>query len=315
MGCWNGTCGLSHLPITAGTKVRGFILKPNRYNVADDKIVGVGMTYSHDLYIPLTWSFKGEYDDYGSMENIENDLNTKAIIKYFNSSLSKGDFKHAHKAKLKNMTDVLNLILADGSKYALMMVIESVFVRTIAGFNDSLEGNTYRQSALRNNILEDLKLAKEYLHKSNLRNALGKLKVDSSEGKLTAILNSLNMTPWPRRPGSQSFEMSAAEAFSSRSREELIANDFSMMAFKDMLSHKDAPLEDMADHYAFCIIMSDARRIWMPQCGNGSQTDQYRLHRVIAEASIAHINDVKARHAEDTDLSDPEELQFHNKLF
>jgi hypothetical protein len=60
MGCWNKTCGLSTLHITAGTPVYVFVLEKN----AD---------YEHchatSLFSPLLLPFESEYNDYGGGEN------------------------------------------------------------------------------------------------------------------------------------------------------------------------------------------------------------------------------------------------------
>jgi hypothetical protein len=60
MGCWNKTCGLSNLHITAGTPVYVFVLEQNK-------------TYEHcystGLFAPLLLPFESVYDDYGGGEN------------------------------------------------------------------------------------------------------------------------------------------------------------------------------------------------------------------------------------------------------
>lgn len=58
MGCWNGTCLVSNLPIYAGDEVVFFVLKRKRYvkNVDD------GHRYTDDLYEPVTYPVEGEYD-------------------------------------------------------------------------------------------------------------------------------------------------------------------------------------------------------------------------------------------------------------
>ena len=60
MGCWNKTCGLSNLHITAGTPVYVFVLEEDR----DDS-----NCYSTSLFSPLLLPFESEYNDYGGGEN------------------------------------------------------------------------------------------------------------------------------------------------------------------------------------------------------------------------------------------------------
>ena len=60
MGCWNKTCGLSNLHITAGTPVYVFVLEKNK---------SYDHCYSTSLFTPLLLPFEAEYDDYGGGEN------------------------------------------------------------------------------------------------------------------------------------------------------------------------------------------------------------------------------------------------------
>lgn len=60
MGCWNGTCGLSGLPITAGTEIYVFpIVETHRDSFC----------YTTALYRPSVVPFRAEYNDYGAGED------------------------------------------------------------------------------------------------------------------------------------------------------------------------------------------------------------------------------------------------------
>lgn len=60
MGCWNKTCGLSNLHITAGTPVYVFVLEEDR---------DTSNCYSTSLFSPLLLPFESVYNDYGGGEN------------------------------------------------------------------------------------------------------------------------------------------------------------------------------------------------------------------------------------------------------
>lgn len=60
MGCWNKTCGLSNLHITAGTPVYVFVLEKNK---------DYDHCYSTSLFSPLLLPFESVYDDYGGGED------------------------------------------------------------------------------------------------------------------------------------------------------------------------------------------------------------------------------------------------------
>jgi hypothetical protein len=60
MGCWNKTCGLSNLHITAGTPVYVFVLEKNK---------DYDHCHSTGLFAPLLLPFESVYDDYGGGED------------------------------------------------------------------------------------------------------------------------------------------------------------------------------------------------------------------------------------------------------
>ena len=64
MGCWNETCMVTHLPIFAGDRVVSMIVARTQEEYGM-------MCYSDSLFQPVGLPFAGEYDDYGSVENIE----------------------------------------------------------------------------------------------------------------------------------------------------------------------------------------------------------------------------------------------------
>lgn len=88
MGCWNGTCGLTTLPITCGTAVKVFLIgvPPIDTSKKDHNASGSCGGAGYLMYLP----FDAEYDDYGSVENIKWDWNTAAIAKQW--GIKKTDF-------------------------------------------------------------------------------------------------------------------------------------------------------------------------------------------------------------------------------
>ena len=85
MGSWNGTCGVSQLPIISGDKVRLFILIPNQ--IEGIKEEPNSFVYSTDLFRPLGLPIRASYSDYGAVEDIEEDFNTKIIFNELKSTV------------------------------------------------------------------------------------------------------------------------------------------------------------------------------------------------------------------------------------
>ena len=85
MGCFNKTGFFSHLPITYGDEIVMFVCADSysrsctRGNTPIS-IVGTGMT-------PIAPPFFGEYDDYGAIENVVDDVNHQLFTKIFGMTL------------------------------------------------------------------------------------------------------------------------------------------------------------------------------------------------------------------------------------
>jgi hypothetical protein len=81
MGCWNGTCMISNLPIISGEKVKLIIL---RKAISSTRIFNSSAyVYSHDIFTPSFFPLSGVYNDYGMIEGVEEDWNYQLIEKYF----------------------------------------------------------------------------------------------------------------------------------------------------------------------------------------------------------------------------------------
>lgn len=75
MGCFNGTCGVSNLPIISGDQIALLFLVSNSAPDND-----AGHCHSNDMWSPSFFPLYGEYNDYGSIENYKNDWITKDIL-------------------------------------------------------------------------------------------------------------------------------------------------------------------------------------------------------------------------------------------
>ena len=80
MGCWNGTCGISQMPILAGQKIWAFLIGIGGYT---DNPSSSGHCYSTDLGFPMTLPIRGVYNDYGGIEDIEENYNMELILDAF----------------------------------------------------------------------------------------------------------------------------------------------------------------------------------------------------------------------------------------
>jgi hypothetical protein len=93
MGSSNRACSVSSLSLGGGTPVAFFLLHPHKQygeKTGEDPIVypTSHFFYVNCLFDPLCLPIFGEYDDYGGVENIEEDTNSKAIEEFFGLPLA-----------------------------------------------------------------------------------------------------------------------------------------------------------------------------------------------------------------------------------
>src|ERR1700722_8285350 len=85
MGCFNMTCSVSRLPVTANMAIRAVVLarteQPSEYTF-----------YPSSFFVPLTPSISGTYDDYGRIENCKPTEAYEAACRHFFPQL-KGDYE------------------------------------------------------------------------------------------------------------------------------------------------------------------------------------------------------------------------------
>jgi hypothetical protein len=75
MGHWSVSCGISNIAITSGQPV---VLLPLKKSSGGD---------SYTSHLPATLPIFGNYDDYGGIEEIVEDVNTKLIESHFGVSV------------------------------------------------------------------------------------------------------------------------------------------------------------------------------------------------------------------------------------
>lgn len=97
MGCFNVSCGLSHTSIGHNERAGLILLLPNDYSsmsrcIDGNLVISPGSNLiSNDgaftLYRACAFPIWGKYNDYGRLEDIQEDNNTKALETYFGTSI------------------------------------------------------------------------------------------------------------------------------------------------------------------------------------------------------------------------------------
>lgn len=121
MGCWNETCAVSKMTIYAGEPVRFLPIVQNPYHFQKQGgfpngespllMKGASGVYISDLWVPLCLPIRGEYNDYGTIENVpEKTDKDKAELEQFINAFKKHAIQldvgenDCHDVKVKNFT-------------------------------------------------------------------------------------------------------------------------------------------------------------------------------------------------------------------
>jgi hypothetical protein len=298
MGCWNGTCGISQLPILAGEKVKAFLLIQSDYN---KEIKGSGTSYPSEYFLPWFFPVSAEYNDYGSVENIVMDWNAKYMLKTFKGWLKTNEVKILDDDAEINSPDIEEfekledvfacvergaLVIKDHHtiwdenskswiasensyiKIGIFMVLETVFNDLIVECDRFIhtEDNEYYFKEDRKNKTKVIKFINE------IRTNVGSEKtMDKSEGCLRDILIRafIGDAPVPDK-------------------------EYSFGHYKTLLyDPKKVSVEDfinkLEESKSISISMKYLRKMWIPQTGGGSQSEELSFNKVLTESMLNRI--------------------------
>ena len=255
MGCWNGTCLVSNLPIYAGDEVVFFILKRKH----DVQTVDGGHYYADDLYEPLLYPIVGEYDDYGCIENVEEDFSL--IEEYFeNVELTTNKWD-------KDNNVFRNIERGNYKGYAYAMAHKDIYDALIKGLSGREEWWT-KDKGLREHVLESLEnKTEQYLNQKQKFKRLGE--------------------PGETEEDFLSF-FSVPDVVCGRD-----SNDFFVARY---LKTQDEVLRNkLIEMHLMSVVMMHCRKFWFPQTGAGSQDDEVDLYEVIANKMIEKCQQTRQR--------------------
>lgn len=121
MGCFNIACSISNLSIGYGERAYFIPLTPNIYR--GNHLVGVKsyLTYPNSYYNPFCLPIEGYYNDYGTLENIIENENTKALEDFFGIDIE-SIVEIITRAQYDNMTSSNALVI---DKFAVDQSINS----------------------------------------------------------------------------------------------------------------------------------------------------------------------------------------------
>ncbi len=219
------------------------------------------------MFYPRCLPLKATYNHYGSLEDIEMNLNSEIILAQLQSDVitGRGALTKNHSLEefidlaAQNLLEVKNGYKKDSVYVGLYLVHEHVFQALVK-----------TQSKTKN---RDREFGAWLIDRANLftekhGTELFKLMMDAGIGGLRASLC----------PHS-----SDVRFYNQWLVDEILAG----RVVTDTEEFKDF-LKEVEEFQLFCRAMSEGRIGWMPQCGKGSQNDSLKVHKAIGKAVNAY---------------------------
>lgn len=272
MGCWNGTCALTNLPILAGDPI---VLYPLRATLAVEATMGGGYCYSTALAQPLTLPVRGVYNDYGGIENLRGA--SKEVQAFFEATLDL--FVDSEGQPTEHSPSDLESFLNDGIErgdvfmryrdkplpLSFMMMHERAYDQIVMQ-----RGNTARLTN-GESFFDYHKNQVQILWQAEHANGIPwQLEFKGNVGALRHAL--LELVPLP-------------QAFTER--------------FVPKIEDNPVVREELIGMLVFAGAMQTMRKPWFFQCGAGSQDSDTSLHETLAEFTLAVARE---RHQEEEAL-------------
>ena len=293
MGCWNGTCGITQMAILWNEPVVGFLIRKNFGGWSAN-----GHCYSTDLWSPYSLPIEGKYNDYGTMEDVDeqgwnflftldrlkqNVIEKENNDKYDDNSVKKDDItdwnyisKAIHENRLESSVDRVWDTLYPNVKsvpFGLMMIHGEVFNTIVNSTLKSWWGADVSIDGLMEEGREIVvALRKKYKEASSIN--------DSRERSLRMDLFTLDID---RSMENRRFVnlIENREGSCYGIGREYFLYLTKMIAAGESDEAIEPVIRKMSEFYMIDMVMMKMRKTWMPQAGAGSQDNEIDLHLMI----------------------------------
>jgi hypothetical protein len=280
VGCWNGTCGISNLPIHAGDEVVALLIEVLKQEPEDQMEGQSGTCYASDFAFPITAPFEAIYNDYGGLEEIKETALTDLIKTRFEAECLE--------TFINDVVERDECIKANGNAVGLWMVHRSIWnTLTKSGFKSG-----WGDEDLYNEALVDF--PKWY---ESLQNAL-----KDNERTWFWEIGSNREHPFTN---CISPDFSDGIYIKNALRPVM---DLMKSYAKEGLSHDDPKVQvlvqPLVELRVMRATMGSLRKIWFPQSGKGAQNSSYGWHKALWDASKAVVDQRSAHNKEYNDAEE-----------
>lgn len=277
MGCWNQTCAISQIAITAGTPVVCmFITKENI-----EPSGGHSPTADWDItFLP----FRAKYNDYGGYEDLEEDWNTDYIMHSLRCLVNEkpaGDNQYHERAVVAEELNWDNLQHAIKDNRLQIPSIQEVVIDTTEGPRLAFKHQPTDTTLI-------------YIH-AKVWNALAKSEIDGWNGKRSAkILIDRTIKEIEDRRAQEAAladdDYTGHIMLTMGGRDQPLVRSITSMPMDTLAEYgkfaiMDAPVEDIVQRMAELVMITDSmssmRKHWHPQIGMGSQENDREAFRLL----------------------------------
>lgn len=332
MGSWNGTCGITQMPIKSGEKIILFPIMKNKH--ANNG--GSGFCYSHNQYSPISIPLVGTYDDYGGIEGITN--NKEFVFRHFQGLIQMKEFEidnYEHERQLsinsdytgipRTIEELIEVYMHEPIYKGLgfMMVHESVYKKIIEEMSQRKE---YRKTkTLKETYLEDGKaFLGEYneikKNEAEIENQLDELRTKRQEDPENQKLIEEFFTLFRKRDVlygdfQKHFKKNRfIDYFEYTKPNGYLLKEILIRLAEESEENQETILHEIVDLILFEHGFDLLRKTWSPQSGAGSQSAEYYLHKLVAEAIIQKEKSVIEEWFEENEAEDEEDIKFGKNI-
>lgn len=265
MGCWNGTCFISNLPIRHGEPIVGFTIEYAHWSSDLDYS---GSCYPEAFARPIGLPLYGEYNDYGRIEKVEANVAQEYLLHLFNAKDSDVLLADIERDNIKRVSNITKKEVGVG----LVMVHRDIFNKLIKSFVP----NSNTISILK--IADGLKQLREIKNERGpLKNAPGFSKKDYELYKEMCMGINIERIMGLRFDILEQKDYTDMIKFVlslSRKHDKKIAKEFAELLYCDRVMRMK---------------MHELRKLWIGPSGKGSQSEKYKTHLLLANATRDHI--------------------------
>jgi len=287
MGSWNETCALTNLPIKEGERAVWIPLISNGYGTEET-------TYCEawHLFKQAGFVFRGTYNDYGALENIDDTPQARLTLEYFKNQISEDAIELVSKGvkndyKLDTLEDLVKIIEREylahlnpiqiiGARYkrnyGQMMIHEKAYdavlenMKERCGYGDTKPTAVYLEQRIRDWLSIPIPYEKD--------------SVDYSQTIFLKVLKDY---------GENRFISKLHDSLDD-------AHFYLLRIFEDKLEDL---IPALVDTIMFCDALGLLRKMYAPQCGKGGQGNEMYLHKLLCYFVTEHINDAFNEFEED----------------